>query len=150
MRRIFILKRSSIILAMSLVMLVLGGGGYLYQHRGSIPVFEAKGDNHKEFTIITTEFKSKTDDGKVLEVYRFDPGTIVVKQGDQVTLKFIGVQGNLHPYEIKGLGVKGEIKKGRESTVTFVAQKKGMFPIICQIHTELANNGPMIGYLIVD
>ena len=81
--------------------------------------------------------------------YRWDPGTIVVEKGDQVVLHFYGVQGMFHPFEI-GLGVKGEVKKGMVTTVSFTPEEEGTYEIVCSAHADMEHQGPMFGYLIVD
>lgn len=149
MKRIFILRKSSVLLAV-VILLVLAGGGLYYSSAWYAASTSASERPKKEFTVITTEYKSKTAEGKILEVYRWDPGTIVVNEGDEVTLRFLGVNGNFHPFVIKGLGVKGEVKKGRETTVTFVADKEGTYEIVCTVHSDFSLNGPMVGYLVVD
>lgn len=149
MRYMFILKKSYVYLFL-LSLLSLGGGYIALQWFGEAQSTLQQERSKKEFTIITTEYKSKTEDGKIIEVYRWNPGSIVVNEGDHVTLKFYGVQGMLHPFEIEGLGIKGDVKKGRETSVSFVADKEGTYKIICSVHADMQHNGPMVGYLIVD
>jgi heme/copper-type cytochrome/quinol oxidase subunit 2 len=155
MKHIFIIRRMSALYTLVMAVALIGGAYYAYHlftaDSGVSTSSGVKGESEvKEFHIITTEFKTKLPDGKELEIYRWDPGTIVVNEGDKVTLRFFGVQGNLHPFEIKGLGVKGEVKKGRETKVTFIADKEGTYEIVCLSHPDYANQGPMIGYLVVD
>lgn len=149
MKHVLIIKRSKIIFAL-VILCGLIGGYYLFGNYGNIMETAGSAGSKKEFTIITTEYKAKMEDGKIIEVYRWDPGILFVEKGDQVTLKFYGVQGAFHPFEIKGLGIKGEVKKGRETEVSFVADKEGTFEIICHTHSNHTQNGPMVGYLIVD
>lgn len=149
MKHILIVRRSRIIWA-AIILCGLIGGYYLVENYGKTMATLGSAETKKEFTIITTEYKATMEDGKVIEVYRWDPGVIFVEKGDHVTLKFYGVQGAFHPFEIKGLGVKGEVKKGRETEVSFVADKEGTFEIICHTHSNHTQNGPMVGYLIVD
>jgi hypothetical protein len=66
--------------------------------------------------------------------YRWSPGTIVVNQGDEVTLEIIGINGREHPTEIEGYGVEFVVRRGRLSTVTFTADKAGIFNIVCHAH----------------
>ncbi|WP_308638484.1 cupredoxin domain-containing protein [Paenibacillus silvisoli] len=101
------------------------------------------------FQLVTGEFKTKTDDGKELEVYRWDPGTLVVNKGDRVELRISGVNGKSHPFVIQELGIKGEVNKGQTTVVHFTADQRGTYPILCLTHTSLANGGPMIGYIVV-
>ncbi len=97
--------------------------------------------------MVTVEFKTKAADGGEIEVYRWEPGTIVVRQGELVKLSIYGLSGASHPFVIEGLNVKGEVKNGKETTITFRAPKKGTYRIICIAHPDLERSGPMIGYI---
>jgi len=99
--------------------------------------------------LVTGEFKSAGPDGKEIEAYRWDPGTVVVKKGELIKLSIYGVNGASHPFIIEGLGVKGEVKKGKETVVSFRADKPGTYRIICLTHPDIAHNGPMVGYIVV-
>lgn len=104
----------------------------------------------QEFWIVTNEIKSPAKDNvPELEVYRWDPGFIVVQKDQPVTLHFYGVKGKTHPFEIRGLGVKGDVEKGKVTSVTFTPKEVGTFPIVCLIHETLEQHGPMVGYLQV-
>ncbi|MFE5323461.1 cupredoxin domain-containing protein [Paenibacillus sp. NPDC056579] len=100
--------------------------------------------------LVTGEFKSTGADGKEIEAYRWDPGTIYVKKGERINLSIYGVNGTSHPFIIDGLNVKGEVKKGKETVVSFRADKPGIYRIICLTHPDIAHNGPMVGYIVVD
>jgi len=74
-------------------------------------------------------------DGKwTVETYRWDPGTIVVNQGDVVTLEIIGINGEEHPFSVEGYNVGGTVKRGQLTRVTFTADKAGLFKIACGVH----------------
>ncbi|MBL0386758.1 cupredoxin domain-containing protein [Tumebacillus sp. ITR2] len=105
----------------------------------------------QEYWIVTNEIKSPAKDGvPEMEVYRWDPGFLVVQKGKPVTLHFYGVKGKAHPFEIQGLGVKGDVQKGKVTTVKFTPDKVGTFPIVCLTHPTLDQHGPMVGYLRVE
>lgn len=75
------------------------------------------------------------DSGKwVVETYRFTPGTIVVNEGDSVTLEVLGVNGVEHPIVIEEYGISTVLKRGEVQRLNFVADKPGVFKIICTIH----------------
>ncbi len=79
--------------------------------------------------------KSPDKDGKwEVEIYRWDPGTIVVNQGDEVTLKVLGINGKQHTTTIEGYGQQFTVKRGELTTVSFKADKAGTFKIKCQTH----------------
>lgn len=79
----------------------------------------------------------KPDDKGRWEVstYRWDPGTIVVYQGDTVTLEMVGINGAEHPFTIEGYWLTGNVRRGKVTRLTFVADKAGIFKIICRTHT---------------
>lgn len=111
----------------------------------------AKPQGKQEFWIVTNEIKSPAKgDIPELEVYRWDPGFLTVNKGRPVTLHFYGVKGAEHPFIIQGLDVKGNVKKGQVTTVTFTPEKAGTYPIICLVHPTKEKNGPMVGYLRVE
>ncbi len=69
-----------------------------------------------------------------VSTYRWDPGTIVVNQGDRVTLEIIGINGKEHPVRIDGYDAKGVVRRGNVTRLNFTASKAGVFPIICDAH----------------
>jgi heme/copper-type cytochrome/quinol oxidase subunit 2 len=100
--------------------------------------------------MVTGEYETTMPDGKKLEAYRWDPGTIVVKKNEKVTLSIFGVSGASHSFFIEGMNVKGDVKKGKETVVSFTPTQEGTYRIICTDHPDYAHNGPMIGYIVVD
>ncbi|QHW30815.1 hypothetical protein GZH47_08080 [Paenibacillus rhizovicinus] len=101
------------------------------------------------FQLVTGEFKTTLANGKELEVYRWDPASIVVHKGEVVELRITGVNGASHPFIIQELGIKGEVHKGQTTVVHFTADQRGTFAIECLTHSSLANGGPMVGYITV-
>lgn len=84
-------------------------------------------------------------DGKwETSTYRWEPGTIVVYQGDEVELLIWGVNGAEHPGRIEGYDKSFTVKRGQLATVSFTANKAGVFRILCDIH-----NPSMTGTLVV-
>jgi len=79
--------------------------------------------------------KEPNADGRwEVETYRWDPGTIVVNQGDIVTLEIVGINGTEHPFTIEGYDLSGVVKRGEITRVTFTADKAGIFKIKCGVH----------------
>lgn len=79
-----------------------------------------------------------------VSAYVWQPNQIIIDEGDDVTLEFVGINGAEHPTEIVGYGKKLVLKRGHVVRVAFKADKAGVFPIICGHH------GPsMIGELVV-
>lgn len=100
--------------------------------------------------LVAGEFSATTEDGRKLEAYRWDPGTILVKKGEQVKLSIRGINGHNHPFIIEGTDIKGEVKQGKETVVNFTAKEEGVYRLICLAHPDASTNGPMIAYIIVD
>jgi plastocyanin len=69
-----------------------------------------------------------------VSTYRWDPGTIVVNEGDTVTLEIVGINGDEHPFTIEGYWVSDVVHRGKLTRVTFVADKPGIFKVICRKH----------------
>ena len=91
------------------------------------------------------ELKSPGEDGRwEVSAYRWEPSQIIVNQGDEVTLEIIGVNGAEHPAVIEGYDISFTVKRGELTTVTFVADKPGVFSLQCGTHLP-----SMVGELIV-
>ena len=69
-----------------------------------------------------------------VSAYLWSPSQIVVNQGDEVTLEFVGINGAAHPTEIQGLGKSFTLKRGQVTRVEFKADRPGVFPIACGTH----------------
>ncbi len=63
------------------------------------------------------------------------PGTIIAKKGETVELKLINnVPSGIHGFFIPAFNVRKEVKKGTPETVSFVADKDGLFDLKCHLH----------------
>jgi plastocyanin len=131
---------------------------YLYNHE-TLPAFKSDAlelseqqayTNEFVINMVTGEFKSKTKEGKEIEAYRWDPGTIHVPEGEKVKFSIYGVNGEEHPFIIEGTKMKGVVKKGKETTFTARFDKEGIYRLICLTHSDIEQNGPMIAYIVVD
>ncbi len=69
-----------------------------------------------------------------IETYRFDSAVVVACQGEQVTLNIFGVNAAYHDIQIRAFNKNFRVSRGQLSTVTFAANKPGIFPIICITH----------------
>ena len=69
-----------------------------------------------------------------VSAYVFEPRQILVTEGDEVTLEFVGINGASHPTTIEGYGKSFELKRGAVTKVTLTANKVGVFPIVCATH----------------
>ena len=65
------------------------------------------------------------------------PGTVVATKGQTVRLTLINkVQSDpdQHGFSIPAFNVAEVVKRGETKTVTFKADKAGVFPMVCQLH----------------
>lgn len=148
MSQVWIIKRKHLYLAAVVLLLLLSG--VLYMNREKIVPTLAEPAPERTIQMVVGEFKSTTKDGKTIEAYRWDPGTVFIEKGERIKLSIYGVNGESHPFLIEGLNISGEVKKGKETIVHFTADQEGTYRIICMTHTDIAHSGPMIGYLVVD
>ena len=70
-----------------------------------------------------------------VSTYVWMPSQIVVNQGDEVTLEFVGINGASHPTEIKGLDKTFTLQRGHVTRIEFKAERPGVYPVICHTHT---------------
>ncbi len=79
----------------------------------------------------------KPDDKGRWEVstYRWEPGTIIVNEGEKVTLEIVGINGEEHPFTIEGYWISDVVRRGKITRITFTADKVGIFKIICRTHS---------------
>lgn len=98
------------------------------------------------------------------EYHRWQPYVLVVKEGDTVELTVVNPRKNAHSFVLNAFGVDtgripGRVEQpdlaGRTLTVTFVADKAGVFKFECAIeHDHMlgdcdADHERMVGYLVV-
>jgi plastocyanin len=69
-----------------------------------------------------------------ISAYQWSPGTVVVRQGESVTLEIVGVNGDVHPSTIPDLVESFAVKRGEVARVAFTAATPGLYPIICTKH----------------
>lgn len=122
----------------------------IFWDRGETRATDAMPVGERVIHMVTGEYSTTTKDGQEIEAYRWDPGTVFVNKGENVKLKILGVNGNEHPFVIEGMDIQGIVKKGEETVVSFHASKEGIYRMICTTHPDSANNGPMIGYIVID
>lgn len=78
-----------------------------------------------------------------VSAYVWLPSQIIVNEGDEVTLEFVGINGAAHPTSIAAFGQTFTVKRGHAHRVTFVADKAGIFGIVCSTH-QPAMSGELI------
>ncbi len=62
------------------------------------------------------------------------PESVYAKKGDTVTLKLINKLDKEHGYQIEAFGIKEVVDGNQAKTVSFKADKAGIFPIKCHLH----------------
>lgn len=146
----FVVKKRALYFVGVIALLAIVGSLWLTFKPDSTPVITQQNETIREIHLVTGEFKSSTEDGKEIEAYRWDPGTIFMEKGEKVRLKILGVNGKEHPFIIEGTDIKGIVKKGEETVVPLKFDKEGTYRLICHIHSTAENSGPMIAYIVVD
>lgn len=61
-----------------------------------------------------------------VRAFVFNPSQIVVMQGDDVVLHFVGVHGAAHTIAVKGVSEPVKFTRGTTATVRFKAEKPGI------------------------
>jgi hypothetical protein len=69
-----------------------------------------------------------------VSAYQWAPGTLVVKEGEAVTLEVVGINGDQHDGTIQGHEASFTVKRGQITRVNFTAGKPGIYPVICSKH----------------
>jgi nitrosocyanin len=65
------------------------------------------------------------------------PSSLTVEQGDKVKLTLknqVPGASNTHGFTIPGYNITEVVTRGTPKTITFVADKVGVFPYSCQLH----------------
>lgn len=135
---------------LSAICIGLSAGAWYMAKPAAIQTATPATANEFVINMVTGEFKSTTEDGKEIEAYRWDPGTIYVPKDQPVKLSIYGVNGKEHPFHIEGTEIKGIVKKGQETVLNLHFSKEGIYRLICETHSNIEHNGPMIAYIVVD
>ncbi|MVP01991.1 cupredoxin domain-containing protein [Paenibacillus lutrae] len=145
----FVIRKYHFVMVLGFLCIAFAAFLFLRNPQILMTTAEPAASAERTIQLVTGEFKAKLDNGKEIEAYRWDPGTIVVRKGENVKLSIYGVNGASHPFIIEGLNIKGEVKKGKETVVQFKADQTGTYRLICTTHPDIAHNGPMIAYINV-
>ncbi|KAB2330227.1 hypothetical protein F7731_20835 [Cytobacillus depressus] len=146
-----VLNKRTVIMFLIIFLTVASASIWLLVKNDSVTVFNQDTTKTvREIHMVTGEFKAKLPNGKEIESYRWDPGTIFVHKGEKVNLVITGVNGAEHPFSIEGTDIKGIVKKGEETIVPLQIKKEGVYRLICHTHHGKEQNGPMIAYIVVD
>ncbi|MBM7655091.1 cupredoxin domain-containing protein [Neobacillus cucumis] len=147
--KFLVFKKETLLFFMAVAIILASVSAWFMLKAGDITVFNQQ-DKIRQIHMVTGEFKSTMKDGKEIEAYRWDPGTIILKKGEKVNLIISGINGAEHPFYIEGTSIKGTVKKGEDTFVPLQFQKEGTYRLICEMHPDRAHNGPMIAYIVVN
>lgn len=148
MKVLYIEKKWFLLLTVICICLLVGG--WLMTRQEAVETTgPSTGAKKFEINMVTGEFTSTDDDGKEIEAYRWDPGTIYVPKNEPIKLSIYGVNGKEHPFYIEGTNIRGTVKKGKETLLNLRIKKEGVYRLICTAHHNIKNNGPMIAYIEV-
>jgi len=80
--------------------------------------------------------KAPDDKGRwEVSVYQFAPATVVVRQGERVTLEMFGVNGAKHTVHVDRYHPDHVVaKRGQITRISFTADTPGLFKIHCKEH----------------
>jgi len=84
----------------------------------------------------------------VAKKWQFEPNIIQVKMGEKIRLKIKSVDV-AHGFSLPQFGVDQQLTPQQETTIEFVADKKGEFPFFCSVYCG-AGHSEMTGKLIVE
>ncbi len=104
-----------------------------------VPAVTLEEPGARSFTLVSIE----ADGAKI-----WLPSVIAVEQGDKVTLtlkNLVPGAENQHGFTIPAYNITEVVTRGVPKTITFVADKAGVFPFFCQLHA-----GHIGGSLIVE
>lgn len=148
MKVLYIDKKWFLFLSVICICLLVGGW-FMTRPKAVETTGLSTGAKKFEINMVTGEFTSTGDDGKEIEAYRWDPGTINVPKNEPIKLSIYGVNGKEHPFYIEGTNIRGTVKKGKETVLNLRIKKEGVYRLICTAHHNIKNNGPMIAYIEV-
>jgi len=149
--KFLVIKKETLTFFLAVAFVLVTISAWFLLKAGDTTVFNQQSNEKiREIHMITVEFKTKMKDGREIEAYRWDPGTISIEKGEKVRLFINGINGEEHPFYIEGTKIKGMVKKGEETVVPLQFKKEGTYRLICELHSDKAHNGPMIAYIVVD
>lgn len=120
----------------AMAMLGLGAAAH------AAPPHAAKPDPHTHVYLYTVRWVSREGGPakaykKFGEAYGFDPGTIVVKQGETVTISIRNLEGgpdDLHSFTLPAYRIDRAVPPLATVNVTFKADRAGVFSFYCDHH----------------
>jgi plastocyanin len=149
--KFLVLKKETLLFFLAIGVMLATVSAWFMLKAGDAAVFnQVEESKIREIHMVTVEFKSQLKNGKQIEAYRWDPGSISLEKGEKVKLYIAGINGEEHPFYIEGTDIKGTVKKGEETVVDLQFDKEGTYRLICEVHSTRDHNGPMIADIVVD
>lgn len=146
-----VFKKGTLLFFLAVGVLLASISAWFMLKAGDTTVFNQQTKKEiREIHMVTGEFKTKLKNGKEIEAYRWDPGTVIIEKDEKVKLFISGINGEKHPFYIEGTNIKGTVNKGEETIVPLQFDKEGTYRLICEVHSDRAHDGPMIAYIVVD
>src|SRR2546430_294972 len=106
----FVIKKQTVLLIFLVFITAVSFSVWYMLKAADTVVFNQDNSNIREIHLVTGEYKTKLSNGKEIEAYRWDPGTISIEKNEKVRLVIYGVNGESHPFHIEGTTIKGTIK----------------------------------------
>ncbi len=118
---------------------IAAGASVVLELLASAPVFAANDTVHIQTVVWASKENpvQKRAVAKFGEVYAFAPLTIVVTQGDHVTLDIRNFEArgdDGHTLTIPGYGINVSLPPLSSKSISFTASKAGVFPFFCEFH----------------
>jgi len=149
--RFLVVKKETFLFFLTVGIMLAAISAWFMLKAGDAAVFNQQSNGKvREIHMVTAEVKSTMKNGKEIEAYRWDPGTIILQKGEKVKLYISGINGQDHPFYIEGTNIKGDVKKGEETVVPLQFEQAGTYRLICESHEDRKHNGPMIADIVVN
>src|SRR4051794_7231565 len=92
--KFLVLKKDKLVFILVTAFLLVTISAWFLLKAGDTAVFNQTANAQvREIHMVTVEYKATMKDGKEIEVYRWDPGTINVEAGEKVNLYINGING---------------------------------------------------------
>lgn len=137
-------KNFSFFVIASFVLILVGGVFFINKKNNRLASKQPSTQTTKksEFAHPVREFKI------IARNWRFEPAEIKLKKGDKVRLIIKSIEVE-HGFSLLAFGIDEKLMPGKETTVEFIADKKGTFPFFCSVYCG-SGHGGMRGKLIVE
>lgn len=140
---------NSKIIALIAIIIVLGGGWWMYKERGErVPIANIESNTTQQVDDLVQPVDTNVKEFMVSGTsFAFAPKILTVNKGDTVKITFYNAQG-FHDLVIDEFNAKTkQLPAGQSETITFVADKVGTFEYYCSVGSHRQQG--MVGTLTV-